>query len=139
MRARLALLAIGLLAAGCGLLPGERPELGVSNGTDLVVVVTVNGELLGEFPPHGPGPEFDVSRLPALPWTVEARTVSGRLLTSMVVEPGDVQRTVEANDVVSLSGALARVDLSCGRLDIWAGFRPSGPAPGPGRPGDCEP
>jgi hypothetical protein len=39
-------------------------------------------------------------------------------------------------------GTLGRVDLSCGRLTIWAGdIQPSGPAPAasPGEPGDCLP
>ncbi len=33
----------------------------------------------------------------------------------------------------------ARVDLSCGRIDIWSGTPMMGPAPGPGVPGDCDP
>ena len=132
-------IALGLVVSACGLIPGERPELEVSNGTTLVVVLTVNGQKVGEFRPDGASPEIDEFWLPPLPWNVEARTTKGRLLTSMVVQPGDISRTELDDGTVRISGGFARVDLSCGRLDIWAGFRPSGPAPGPGVPGDCEP
>ena len=36
-------------------------------------------------------------------------------------------------------GSGARVDLSCGRLDVWVGPPMHGPFPAPGRPGDCDP
>ena len=58
----------------------------------------------------------------------------------MTVNPGDVARTAVPGGPVSMSGRMARVDLSCGRLDLWAGgAAPIGPAPGPGVQGDCEP
>ena len=80
------------------------------------------------------GAEWLAPRLPALPWMVEARTVGGRLLTSMTVRGDDVW-TIAAPDRVGFGGPFARVDLSCGRLDLWVGmFQPSGPAPGPGAP-----
>jgi hypothetical protein len=37
-----------------------------------------------------------------------------------------------------LKGDGNRVDLSCGRIDVWAGPPLLGPAPGPGTPGDCR-
>ncbi len=62
------------------------------------------------------------------------------MLATMTVNPGDVSTTEVPGGPVSMSGRLARVDLSCGRLDLWAGgLQPLGPAPGPGVPGDCEP
>ena len=68
------------------------------------------------------------------PWFVEARTASGRALLTLVVHAGDV-RYQES----STRGDANRIDLSCGRLDIWAGPPLIGPMPGPGSPGDCVP
>ena len=125
--------------AACSVLqPGERLPLGVSNGTDLVVIISVNGQVIGQFQPGG-GQEIGEDALPPLPWTVEARTVSGRLLTSMHVEPGQVFRETLPDGSTHVSGAGARLDLSCGRFEMWAGPPMSGPAPGPGVPGDCAP
>jgi tetrahydromethanopterin S-methyltransferase subunit F len=117
-------------------------SLGISNGTTLEVTLFVNGERVADYPPGGPQPSIDSSSLPALPWIVEARSPSGRVLTSMQVKSGDVQTTALPNGGVGHSGDFARVDLSCGRLTIWAGdIEPSGPAPNPssGSPGDCAP
>ena len=130
-------LAITAWVAACGVIQGEPPSLHISNGTTLVVVLTVNSQQLGEFRPGVGGAVFHEQPLPPLPWTVEARTESGRLLTSMVVLPGAVT-TLE--DGSGSTGVFGRVDLSCGSLRIWAGDSPpSGPMPGPGVPGDCEP
>ena len=145
MRLVVALLAV--LLAGCHALggpsadPSARPNLGISNGTTLTVTLVVNGQPVGDFPAGGPNPTIDIAALPPLPWTVEARSPSGRVLTSMTVKPGDI-RTTTVPGGVETSGTMGRVDLSCGRLTIWAGdIMPSGPAPAspPGHPGDCEP
>jgi hypothetical protein len=119
----------------------ERPSLGVSNGTTLTVRLVVNGQTVATFEPGQPAPTIDVMRLPDLPWSVEARSPSGRVLTSMQVKPGDVSSTAEPGGVTRSSGTFGRVDLSCGSLRIWAGLPPSGPAPASpaGSPGDCEP
>ena len=116
------------VAMGCK--ASAPPGLSIANGTTLTVTLVVNGAPLGTF---GPGVERDpipAADLPALPWHVEARSPSGRVLASMTVRPGDVSVT---------SGDGARVDLSCGRLDIWSGPPMSGPVPGTGSPGDCAP
>jgi hypothetical protein len=131
-------LLLAIAVAACSVLPGERPPLGVRNGTTLVVGLFVNGEQVAEIPP-GSAPQIDESRLPPLPWTVEARTVTGRVLVTMTVEPGDVTSTVYSDGHSGRSGTLGRVDLSCGRLDIYAGPPAGGPPPGTGVPGDCEP
>lgn len=84
---------------------------------------------------------IDFSTLPALPWTVDARSPTGRLLTSMTVKVGDVTAD-NADGNLGTSGTIGRVDLSCGRITIWAGyFAPSGPVPPSpaGSPGDCAP
>lgn len=143
IRAAWWLIAAPLLMAGC---QGSvdvidlEPPINVENGTELAVEVFVNDELVADYPPGAVGTvEAD---LPPLPWRVEARTSTGRVLTSFTVAPGDVQSGRGSGGVEHYSGPLGRVDLSCGRLSLWAGdFTPSGPAPGPnpGRPGDCEP
>jgi hypothetical protein len=77
-----------------------------------------------------------------LPWKVEARSPSGRVLTTMDVAIGSVTSTMYPDGHGESSGTMGRVDLSCGRLTIWAGDQaPSGPAPppSPGMAGDCEP
>ena len=144
---RLIVTALAVLLAGCGATgapsadPEARPKLGVSNGTTLTVTVFVNGARSADVPPGGPEPSFDVAALPPLPWTVEARTPSGRVLTSMDVNPGDVT-TITVSGGAENAGKMGRVDLSCGRLTIWAGdVVPLGPAPAspPGSPGDCVP
>ena len=144
MRSLTAML-LALLLAGCAALPAVPPtatvavQLGIANGTTLDVTVVVNGRPVAESPAGGPPPTIDPARLPPLPWIVEARSPSGRLLTSMRVEPGDV---VSDPAMGMHRGAMGLVDLSCGRLTIWAGdVQHSGPVPAspPGRPGDCVP
>ena len=145
MRPLVLLMAIGIAVAACGStlpLPAGTTKLGVSNGTTLTVSVYVNGVRIADFPPGAPAPTIDPSILAPLPWRVEARSPSGRVLTSMTVEPGEVTRTTRPGGVTEYTGAMGRVDLSCGRLTIWAGdITPSGPPPppSPGHPGDCAP
>jgi hypothetical protein len=144
---RLVVAALAIVLAGCAASgpsspnPSARPKLGVSNGTTLTVAIFVNGGRLADVPPGGPERPLDVDSLPPLPWTVEARSPSGRVLTSMAVKPGDVT-TSSSPGGNEETGAMGRVDLSCGRLTIWAGdVLPLGPAPAspPGSPGDCVP
>lgn len=121
---------------------GERPHLGISNGTALDIIVFVNDVRVAESRPGGPSAVIETFGLPSLPWTVEARTASGRLLTSMRVVEGQVWTTTRPDGRASSIGVFGRVDLSCGRLTIWAGdVQPSVPAPpaNPGQPGDCVP
>jgi hypothetical protein len=141
MRTRRALsLPLLIACVACTTISG--PWLAVENGTDLDVTLVVNGEELAVYPAGGGGAELEFGELPPLPWRVEARSPSGRVLTSMEVHPGDVWRTSGAGGAESFSSTMGRVDLSCGRLTIWAGYTPpSGPAPGgnAGKAGDCEP
>lgn len=113
-------------------------SLEIGNGTTIAVTLVVNGNVLGVFPPGAAG-VIPISELPPLPWTVEARSPRGRVLTSMTVRPGDVRETTMPNGGRAYQSAGARADLSCGRLDIWSGMPMLGPLPGPGKPGDCEP
>lgn len=148
---RLSFVIAAVLAACTTTSPSEapsiepragRPVLGIENGTNLTVKLFVNGESVGESRPGVGLPPIDFDNLPALPWTVEARSPSGRVLTSMRVEPGFVAISTDPAGNLGTSGTLGRVDLSCGRLTIWAGYNaPSGPPPPSpaGSPGDCAP
>jgi hypothetical protein len=131
--------------AGCGLVAGSASPipvtLGVSNGTDLTVGLYVNGAPIRTFQPQSGDIKIDTSTLQPMPWAVEARSTSGRVLLSMNVTPDQI-RTDNVGGVLSMTGSYARVDLSCGSLRMWAGdITPSGPAPDPsaGQPGDCIP
>jgi hypothetical protein len=139
-------LAAALLAVeGCaGGAPGTQlasapaaMAIHVGNGTPLDVTILVNGQPEGAVAAHSGG-ELAATGLLALPWSVEARSPSGRVLARMTVAVADA--VPFAPDVHTIP--MGRVDLSCGRLTIWAGaYPPSGPvAPGPaGSPGDCAP
>jgi hypothetical protein len=132
-----------VLLLGCTpmALPERVPpthSLDVGNGTSLTVTLVVNGAALRVVPP-GASAVIPVSELPLLPYVVEARSPRGRVLTSMTVHAGDVRETTTPDGVRWYQSPAVRVDLSCGRLDIWSGFPMLGPLPGPGRPGDCDP
>jgi hypothetical protein len=118
--------------------------LSINNTTTLVVTLVVNGTAVGTFPPgtcrgcHGDD-GIPVNELPPLPWSVEARSPSGRLLVAMTVYAGSYFSTMSPDGRGSDRGVAARIDLSCGRLDIWAGPPISGPIPPPSfPPGDCD-
>lgn len=132
MRRRLAAcLAIAVLVAACELVPSPAAtsnDLEIANGTTLEVWILVNGRIVDRVAPgvHG---EITEGTLGPHPWVVEARTATGRVLLRLEVPA----------PVTGASGRGARADLSCGRLDVFAGPPMLGPAPGPGVPGDCEP
>jgi hypothetical protein len=114
-------------------LPPDQLTIGISNGTTLDVTLMVNGAPFKTYGPLG-GEEIPASKLPPLPWDVEARSASGRLLLSMAVHAGDLWREPCGNNALA-----ARKDLSCARLELWSVADALGPGPGPGTPGDCEP
>jgi len=124
-------LLVLVLVAGCSTIVNDAHDLVVSNQTTLAVTLAVNGTVVRTIQPHTQETLL-VRELPRLPWAVEARSPSGRVLSSMTVRPGDVQETVGG-----MKGDAVRVDLSCGRLDVWSGPPLLGPPPGPGKPGDC--
>lgn len=138
----IALASVACMVSTTPVPTGDRPTLRIANGTTLDVTLFVNGVRVAESRAGAAAPEIDVSALPPLPWSVEARAASGRVLTTMQVEPGHVWSTTRPDGGLSNSGVFGRVDLSCGRLTIWAGAAvPGGPPPAPssGVPGDCEP
>ena len=145
MPVRPRLLAVVVLLAaflsGCqseGIVPPDRMVLSISNEASIKVDLVVNGNLVETVDPTT---RLDVpaSRLPPLPWAAEARLPGGRRLVAVTVHAGDVWSRAVANGGTEMSGDGARVDLSCGRIDIFSGPQPMGPAPGPGSPGDCDP
>ena len=139
-------LIAALTLGGCAAATSPSPSspsatpamnISVSNGTTLTVTLTVNGTPVATSTPGSPT-EVVASALPPLPWAVAATTASGRVLTTMTVTVEDATQTDPSVHVIPMG----RVDLSCGRLTIWAGgYPPSGPIPASpaGRPGDCEP
>ena len=128
--ARVALL-LSLSAAACA--ASDADDLVVTNGTTLLVTLVVNGAPVRAVPPHSQE-TVPTRDLPPLPWNVETRTSSGRVLSAMTVRAGDVVVTSSY-----LRGDAVRVDLSCGRLDVATGPPLVGPSRGPGTPGDCDP
>jgi len=128
------------ILVGCGSLlpttpaiPSTRnPSLHMSNATPLTVSVVVNGHVLGAFPPGGQDQVVSTLTLGPPPWTVQARSASGRVLTSFAVRATDVQPGNGLGQVL---------DLTCGRFWLWVGdAKPDAPVPpSPGVPGDCAP
>ena len=155
-RLPIARLALTALLAGCSVLhpplpggptpppgavvvPPDQMTLNVSNGSTLAVTLVVNDTVVAVVPPNDGLSDIAAAKLPALPWSVEVRSPTGRALVSMTVSPGAVWRMDLGGGASQLSGAGNRVDLSCGRIDVWSGPPMSGPVPGPGTPGDCAP
>ena len=138
--------ALTCLLGACSLLESMAPSVEpppitrpvgveVSNATTLPITIVVNGVVARNVGPgDGVREPMTAAVLGPMPWKVEARTPSGRVLLSFTVNDGDV---VYGQSMVRGDGV--RVDLSCGRLDVWAGPPMIGPMPGPGEPGDCAP
>lgn len=124
---------LAALVAACALLAGSPTELSYSNQTSIPVDLVVNGTKIATIAAGRDG-KVPLSVLPPLPWNATAQTARGRTLASLIVRPGDVVK-----DGNGQRGVGIRADLSCGRLEIWSGPPLSGPAPGPGTPGDCDP
>jgi hypothetical protein len=105
------------------------PPLSVSNETSITVVLLVNGGIVDSV---RPGERHDpvTMDLPPLPWLIEALSPSRRVLSSLSVSATDL--------ITSTSGRAVRVDLSCGRLDVWSGPPLAGPMWSPGPLGDCD-
>lgn len=107
-------------------------SIGVANGTTIPINLVVNGSLIVTVPPLT-DEQIAASALTGLPWQVEAQTAAGRTLVTLIVNSGSVYDSGSQQ-----GGPARRVDLSCGRLDIWSGPPLAGPMPGPGIPGDCD-
>jgi hypothetical protein len=128
------------VGGGWHVVPADAMSLGVSNGTTLAVTLAVDGEVVRTLAPGTIAEAIPATALPALPWVIEARSPSGRLLTSMTVKAGDVLRA--GNPAEVSKGPWTSAVLSCGRVDVWSWSGPLPPPPtGPasGSPGDCAP
>lgn len=150
LRSGIVAIAVVWIVGGCSvaasLLPTvERPVgrpigVEVSNETTLPITLVVNGAIVRNIGPHdGTHEPIASDILGPMPWKVEAKTPSGRILLTMTVNEGDVVYQDFGDGHGSIKGDGTRVDLSCGRLDLWAGPPLFGPMPGPGVPGDCVP
>ena len=118
--------------------PASAPALSISNGTTIPVVLVVNGIIVERVAPGGYEDPVAV-QLPALPWSIETRSPTGRVLSRLTVHLGDVVFTTpDSNGHSSAQGRAVRVDLSCGRLDLWSGPPLLGPMFIPGPSGDCD-
>jgi hypothetical protein len=116
---------------------GTGMTLSIANQTTIAVTLVVNQKVI-EVVAAGGYENPIKAELPGLPWDVETRSPSGRVLSSMTVKAGDVwQTTPDASGNSGAKGDAVRVDLFCGRLDVWSGPPLLGPPPGPGTSGDC--
>ena len=106
------------------------PSAGLPNGSTIPIAIAVNGTVLVTVPAKTTLGLSEAS-LPARPWTVEVRSPSGRVLSTMTVSTTDQSS--------AYSGQLARVDLPCGRIDVWTGgMQPLGPAFSPDMSKSCD-
>jgi hypothetical protein len=120
--------------AGCAATADTVPlRLSISNQTTMPITLRVNDvELI--FPPGSHRDPITPSSLPSPPWRVEAVTPSGRQLAVLDLQPGDIVIAPNGS-----SGEAVRVDLSCGRFEMWAGPPLLGPGPPASFPAnDCE-
>lgn len=131
--------AASTVLAACRIVASpERHDLNVDNGTTLSVAVAVNETVVATIAP-GESERIASDNLPALPWSVDAKTPTGRVLLHLDVPVGSVWSKTNPDGSTEHHGAANRVDLSCGRLDLYVGPPLAGPMPGPGVPGDCDP
>jgi hypothetical protein len=132
-----------LAAAACGApgstqlpigpVPDGDMSLTANNQSDRTLELYVNGSKIGDVAP-GSSPTFQAANLPPLPWAAELRLPTGRTLLSLPVASGSVVRSASGSQSPGI-----RVDLSCGRIELYAVLPLGGPPPGTGRPGDCGP
>lgn len=134
------LAALALLVGACvtqgptiGPVPDDQMILSVSNETNRQLDLFVNDGRVAVLAPFS-AKDIAAGLLPPLPWNAQVRLPTGKLLLQLTIRSGSFVRVANGG-----SGPGARVDLSCGRIDLWSGFPLSGPAPGPGNPGDCDP
>ena len=119
--------------------PPEQMRLEVSNGTTIPVVADRERRARAARSRPAQRADLGLADLGPLPWAAQVRTGAGRVLVEATVRAGDVWSQQNADGSGESKGDGARVDLSCGRIDIWSGTPMMGPAPGPGVPGDCDP
>ena len=104
----------------------------VANGTTLTLTVAIDGKQVG-IAQAGQVVAFDPSPY-AEPWTVTVSTASGRELVELKYQASQIVSTANSEQ-----GVAKRLDLSCGRLDVYAGPPLLGPGPPSSfPPHDCD-
>jgi hypothetical protein len=102
-------------------VPPEAMRLEASNETSVEIVLFVNGVSIRNLPPMQ-SVALSSSELPVLPWQAELRLGTGRTVLHLDVAAGDVTVERDGNGtMVSQGGDAVRIDLVCGRLDLWSG------------------
>lgn len=133
------LLVVVLAACGTtetpalGPVPDAQLSLTANNQSDRALELFVNGGKVADVAAKSQL-TIHAKDLQPLPWAAELRLPTGRMLVNLTVASGSVVRRETDSQ-----GVGNRVDLSCGRIELYAVFPLGGPAPGPGRPGDCGP
>jgi hypothetical protein len=134
-----------VVLGGCtslGSVPSSDYDVTVVNGTLLDLRIRLNGVFREGVSAAESSTTVPAARLGTLPWRLEAVTSSGRVIADMTVAPGSVGCVEGPERSRSRSGVVRVVDLSCGRLVIYAAPEAPplpAPVPGAGAPGDCDP
>ena len=143
MRLALVMATIGAVAAGCGSLfptpfptavptpPPRSMTIHVTNATPIAVSVVINGQNVGDVRRAGPAFAISTATLGGPPWTIEARGgASNRALVTLLIAGLDDDPGVSRGRYI---------DLTCGRIWVWAGqAMPDAPVgPAGDEPGDC--
>jgi hypothetical protein len=136
------LILVAVMLTGCGpIVPvgvGSSASVApdgnvhVKNGTTLDVSIVVNGLSIGTLR-AGDETTIESSRLPPLPWAVEARSPSGRVILPWNVAVGQIQKALDGSGASS-----ATATLTCGVLRMWIGAAID-PGPDPNPPDSCDP
>ena len=119
-------------------IPPAQMSVGIGNETSIAVRLTVNGTVVRIVEP-GDRADVPASGLPSLPWLVQLRTSSGRVLLEMTAREGDEWQRRNADGSFEQHGDTERVRLSCGWLELYAVSAIEGPPAGSPVPGDCDP
>ena len=126
------------LVAGCSLVPPDY-TLHAVNSTTLALTLVVNDQPIAVLEP-GKSVDVGTNGLPALPWDVATRTVTGRPVATMTVTAGSIVDERAIDGTGSYSAPAGGAALSCGRVMLWVGAtEPSGGGYSEGVPGDCAP
>ena len=115
--------------------PDPRFDLHVDNGTTLAITIVLNDHDAVQVPPSTTSVVSLRNEHVGIV-SVKALLPNGRTVLSFAVDPRSLGSTTTGSET-NVTGAAHRVDLSCGRLDIWLLTPPLGPVPGQGTPGDC--
>ncbi len=141
MMCRIGLVAVIALGATSCAAPTPTPaptaspvvgarQISLANDTTVAITVIVNGTVAATVPPDTTAAPI-AGALPARPWTVEARSPSGRVLATLTVGVAD--------NISATAGVGAFGDVACGHVTLWAGgVIPDHPIPSQASPQPCD-